>query len=110
MDAGTALRDAREQAGLTQARLAGLTGTSQAAISAYESGAKQPSMATFGRLLEAAGSRLTVERAGRPVRRPSSREHARTARQLSEVLALAEALPTRHHRGLRFPPLRPLAR
>jgi len=106
MSAATALREARRRAGLTQAQLALRSGTSQAAISAYERGRKDPSVETFSRLLAAAGSRLTVQPAERAVVQPSAAELARRGRVLAEVLALAEALPTRHERTLRFPPLR----
>jgi transcriptional regulator with XRE-family HTH domain len=105
MDAARSLREARRRAGLTQAELALRAGTSQAAISAYESGRKAPSVDTFSRLLAATGSRLAVEAAGQPVREPKPEELARASRALLEVLALAEALPTRHERGLRFPHL-----
>ncbi len=46
---------ARRQAGLTQQALAELAGTSQAAVSAYESGRRSPSVDTLSRLLGAAG-------------------------------------------------------
>ena len=94
-------------AGLSQAELAERAGTSQATISAYESGAKQPSVATLSRLLAAAGSRLSVTAAAQPVTEPSSRELKRTARALADVLALAEALPVRHRRDLGYPRLAP---
>jgi len=110
MDAGTTLRAVRRRAGLTQRALAALAGTSQATISAYESGAKQPFVTTFSRLLAAAGSRLTVEPAARPVIQPSPVQHAHAGRRLVEVLALAEALPVRHEPALRFPRLGPAAR
>jgi len=76
MEAGLALREARIRAGLSQTELARLVGTSQAAISAYENGAKQPSVATFSRLLAATGSRLTVERDGRREPTVSQLEHS----------------------------------
>jgi hypothetical protein len=60
---------------------------------------------TFSRLLAATGSRLTVEAGVQPVREPGPKEQARAARALIEVLELAEALPTRHERTLRFPRL-----
>lgn len=110
MDTARALREARGRAGLTQAALAARTGTSQATVSAYESAAKQPSVATLSRLLAAAGSRLTVETGHACVRIPSPGQHARAARGLAEVLALADALPTRHQPGLRFPRLAEPAR
>ena len=107
MDAGVALREARLAGGLSQGQLAARTGTSQATISAYENGTKQPSVATLSRLLAATGSRLTVTRARRPLVEPSARELKRTARALADVLALAEALPVRHRRELRYPRLAP---
>ena len=101
MDAARALREARRRAGVSQAALARRAGTSQATISAYESGRKQPSVETLSRLLAALGCRLAVEAGG--ARRPSRAELARVARALADVLALAEALPTRHARVLRYP-------
>jgi transcriptional regulator with XRE-family HTH domain len=91
MDAAKTLREARKRAGLTQAELARLTGTSQGAISAYESGRKDPSVATLSRLLSATGSRLEV-RSGPAIVVPSRRQHERVARQLSDVLGLAETI------------------
>jgi transcriptional regulator with XRE-family HTH domain len=103
MDVARALRDARRRAGLSQAALAARTRTSQATISSYERGRKLPSVDTLSRLLAAMGCRLAVE-AG-PQDEPTPPEHARTARRLADVLALAEALPSRHERELRFPRL-----
>src|SRR5688572_32369428 len=107
MDAGVALRDARVSAGLSQTALAERVGTSQATISAYENGTKQPSVATLSRLLAATGARLTVAPTAQPVREPSSRELKRAARSLADVLALADALPVRHRRRLDYPRLAP---
>jgi transcriptional regulator with XRE-family HTH domain len=100
MDVPETLRRAREDAGLSQSELAGRARTSQATISAYESGRKQPSVETLSRLLAATGRRLTAER-GLP-REPSPQEHARTARVLVDVLALAEALPNGRRGDLRY--------
>jgi transcriptional regulator with XRE-family HTH domain len=105
MDAGVALRDARTAAGLSQSELAERAGTSQATISAYENGTKQPSVSTLSRLLAATGSRLTVAPAAQALVEPSPKELKRTARALSDVLALAEALPVRHAPRLRYPRL-----
>lgn len=105
MDVAAALRTARGRAGLTQADLARRTGTSQATVSAYESGRKQPSVDTLSRLLAAAGARLTVEPAERASVRPSRAEHRRVARELAQVLALAEQLPSRPEPVLRYPRL-----
>ncbi len=109
MDAASEIRAARARSRLTQAELAAWAGTSQATISAYESGRKQPSVATLHRLLAATGMRLAVEKS-LPPREPSSAELSRAGARLVEVLALAEALPVRHEPTLRFPVLRNLAR
>lgn len=103
MDVPTTLREARRRAGLSQAALAERTGTSQATISAYESGRKRPSVDTLSRLLAAMDQRLTVQ-PGR-VAEPSREQFRRSARVLADVLALAEALPARHERALRYPRL-----
>jgi transcriptional regulator with XRE-family HTH domain len=105
MNTGTTLREARDRAGLTQIQLAGRTGTSQATISAYESGRKQPAVETFDRLLAATGTRLVVEVNRPPVVVPSARQRDRNARTLHDVLALAEALPADHDEELRYPRL-----
>ena len=106
MDAGTVVHSARARSGLTQVELAARVGTSQATISAYEKGRKQPSISTLERLLSACGSRLSVEHGAQPVLVPSPAQEARAARTLLDVIALAEALPKRHERELRFPGLR----
>lgn len=105
MEVGTALRAARRRAGLSQAALAARAGTSQATISAYESGAKAPSVATLDRLLGAAGARLTVELAPPPVVTPTRAQAEAAGRTFESVLALAEALPVRHRPHLDYPRL-----
>jgi transcriptional regulator with XRE-family HTH domain len=101
VDGAATLRSVRLKAGLTQAQLAARAGTSQATLSAYENGSKQPSLATFSRLLQAAGARLAVEEIPAQRVEPSRRAGAR----LAQVLALAEALPVRHEPALRYPRL-----
>src|SRR2546422_11680291 len=96
MDAGSTLHDARIRAGLSQAELAARAGTSQATISAYENGSKQPSVATFSRLLAAAGSRLTVERAAAAAVEPSAAELERAGEALAQGIALAAQRPPAH--------------
>lgn len=51
---------ARRQADLTQTALAERAGTSQAAISAYESGRRSPSVDTLVRILAATGFELRI--------------------------------------------------
>jgi Predicted transcriptional regulator with C-terminal CBS domains len=105
MDTAATLRDARHRAGLTQADLATRAGTSQATVSAYESGRKQPSVTTLSRLLAATGTQLTAEPAGYVVVQASKAELERRGRILSDVLDLAQSLPFRRSDDLRYPRL-----
>ena len=105
MEAGQLIRTARASADLSQTALARRAGTSQATVSMYETGRKQPTVETLIRLLAAAGVRLALERRGTPGMEPSPAQHARVARGLADVLALAEELPARHDPDLRFPRL-----
>ena len=107
---GDLIHEARKRAGLTQAELAELSGTSQATLSAYERGHKGPSAATLARVLAAAGARLAAVPARRPVRLPSRGELERRGRILAQTLDLAERLPARHSPDLRYPVLRELVR
>lgn len=61
--AATAIGGARRRAGLTQAQLAKLAGTSQSAIAAYESGKREPTLPTLQRMIRATGqeARLVIE-------------------------------------------------
>jgi transcriptional regulator with XRE-family HTH domain len=107
MEVATELRAARQRAGLTQTQLASRSGTSQATISAYESGRKQPSLDTLDRLLSATGSRLAIVPGASPVVQPSAAQHARVGAALVDVLAVAQAMPRRQGRRLAFSPLAP---
>ena len=107
MDPADALKRARLEAGLTQHALAVRAGTSQATISAYESGRKQPSVSTLDRLLAATGSSLAVVGRATAEPEPTPDELARVDRSLQDVLGLAGALPVRHRPSLEFPRLKP---
>jgi transcriptional regulator with XRE-family HTH domain len=96
MDAATLLRTARHDAGLSQRALAAASGTSQPAVAAIEAGRKQPTAATLDRLLRAAGSELVAAD-------PEQAALLRRGRRLEDVLHLAEALPFRRERKLRYP-------
>src|SRR3954454_24575352 len=100
-----AVRRARQAADLTQAELAERSGTSQATISAYEHGTKTPTPATLGRVLAAAGRRLTTAPASRPVRAPPAGELEQRGGVLAQVVALAGRLPARRAAALRYPRL-----
>lgn len=102
MDVARELVRARRRAGLSQRQLAAVAGTSQATISAYEAGRKQPSIVVLERLLRASGAELRVLDA--PGRRTAV-ELEQAGRRLAEVIALAEALPYRPSRRLRYPRL-----
>jgi predicted nucleotidyltransferase/DNA-binding XRE family transcriptional regulator len=66
MDAARLIREARSRAGLTQAELARMAGTSQPAVAAYESGHRSPSVRTLDKLVRAAGASLRVELVAAP--------------------------------------------
>lgn len=76
------LEQARHEAGLSQAALARMSGTSRPTLSAYEHDRKSPTLATAVRILAAAGFELTAARRiefhqvagdrGRPLWVPSS--------------------------------------
>ena len=58
---GLLLKQARHAANMNQKALAGMSGTSRTTLSAYEHGRKSPTLETAGRILDAAGFRLTLE-------------------------------------------------
>lgn len=106
MDIGQTIRNARLEAGFTQAELARRAGTSQATLSAYETAAKRPTLETLDRLLAECGRGLGVS--GRDSREVSSATLKERGRILAEVLAFAETLPARRRGQLRYPRLRTL--
>ena len=55
------LRTARDRAGLTQQQLADKAGVTQQAVSAYETGRKEPMMPTLIKLLAAAGFEMRIQ-------------------------------------------------
>lgn len=58
--AANLIRLARKQRGLSQRQLARLAATSQAAIAAYESGRRAPTLETLARIVRAAGLDLRI--------------------------------------------------
>ncbi|MHB1485997.1 MAG: helix-turn-helix domain-containing protein [Acidimicrobiales bacterium] len=83
------VKSARLGAGLTQSELARRAQEPQSVVSAYERGRRQPTAVSLARLVEAAGYHLILVRTPPP--RPNS---AQAARHLSQVLDLAEQLPS----------------
>jgi len=61
LDVGEQIRDAREEAGLSQRDLAKKMGTSQAAIARLEAGGVGATLTTLHRVAVALGRRVTVE-------------------------------------------------
>ena len=57
---GNLIKLARHDAGLSQRELARRAGTSQAAIAAYESGRRSPTLETLARVVRAAGQDLRI--------------------------------------------------
>ncbi|MDP9737224.1 MULTISPECIES: helix-turn-helix domain-containing protein [unclassified Curtobacterium] len=54
------IRDARLRAGLTQVQLAARAGVTQSAVSTYENGRREPSLAMLQRLVRAADFEMAV--------------------------------------------------
>ena len=82
------VRRARREAGLSQAELAQRANTSQAAVSAYESGKRSPSVDTLTRLLTAAGFELRM-RLSLPDTHDATR---RLAEQQAELQAASDTV------------------
>lgn len=91
--AASVLRQARHRAGLTQRVLAKRGGISQSVVAAYESGTREPSLATLAALVESTGVALTI---GLGSKLPASRHLAsgpighRLRRHRAAVLAVAD--------------------
>jgi transcriptional regulator with XRE-family HTH domain len=101
VDAGQLIRAARRRAGLTLRELARRARTSHSTLAAYEAGRTVPSVATLDRIVRAAGFDADVSLSMRVGGGPEDRE-AR-ARELVEVLELAEMFPARHAQELEYP-------
>jgi uncharacterized protein len=90
---GALLRRARTGARLSQTELAARAGVTQSVISAYESGHRQPALATLAALVEAAGYELsvTVRRRPRRLGKLSGPVGRRVRRRRRELVAAAAA-------------------
>jgi transcriptional regulator with XRE-family HTH domain len=89
------LVEARRAAGLSQASLARRADIPRSVLNAYEHGKRQPGADALISILRAAGFDLAL------VRRMDLEHNARV---LGQVLDLAERLPWRPRRSLRYPP------
>ena len=59
-DPASLIREARQRAGLSQVELGRRAGVTQSVVSAYESGARQPSVPMLERLVRASGGELEI--------------------------------------------------
>jgi transcriptional regulator with XRE-family HTH domain len=81
MDISRLVREARSDAGITQAALARRAGTAQPAVAAYETGMRTPSVATLERLLSACECDLELNA------RPRMRRGAASLEQIAQVMS-----------------------
>jgi len=93
------IRIARRHAALTQQALAERAATSQAAISAYESGRRSPSVNTLCRILAAAGFEVRMRLA-----EPDSHEPARAIAESLLPSEQIDAHNSREERRIDSPP------
>ncbi|MCZ7531153.1 MAG: helix-turn-helix transcriptional regulator [Acidimicrobiia bacterium] len=105
MDTATLITRCRQEAGLSQRRLAQLAGTSPAAISLYESGQRIPRVDTLTRIVAATGATLELSTTSRP----PEIDLAENGRALAAVLGLADHLPRRSSDELTAPVFAELA-
>lgn len=101
VDAASTIQTAREHAGLSKRELARRAHTSPAAIVAYESGTRDPTVGTLARIVAATGTVGDIELGSRRLC-PDARV---ASERLGQVLGLAEQLPHRRpSRKLAYPP------
>lgn len=92
--ASSLLKEARVRAGITQAELARRADVPRSVLNVYERGHREPGTEALASILSAAGFELDLKRV-------LDLQH--NARVLSEVLDLAESLPWRPRKRLRYP-------
>ena len=97
--AAARLVSARLAAGLSLRHLASRAHTSHSTLSAYEKGEKIPSVATYMRILEAAGFGVDITLN----QRVSEKDGIDRGDELAAVLRLAEQFPVRADKHMRFP-------
>lgn len=100
--AARTLREARRRAQLSQQALAAAAGVAPSVLSAYETGARQPSAKMLARLVRAAGAQLAVVE--------PQHERWRQKANLELAVGTASALPRRAPGPLTVPPFRQLIR
>lgn len=98
MNAALLLIEARRRSGLSRRELARRGRTSASTLSAYESGASIPSVATLARLLRAAG--FTAEANLQAVQEDDEQDRAQ---KIEALFAFADVLPRGERGPLAFP-------
>ena len=98
MNAAVLLQEARRRRGLSRRKLAQLGGTSASTLSAYESGASVPSVATLERLLRAAGFEADVS-----LRPAAPQDERELAEKIEALFFFVDALPRRQRGPLTYP-------
>jgi len=97
------LEEIQRRSGLSQAELARRAGMSRSVINTYLRGHREAGADALRRIAAAGGLELGLEPRTPPV------DPERAGRRLAQVLELAEALPFRRERKLRYPKLPALA-
>jgi transcriptional regulator with XRE-family HTH domain len=101
--AGELIEEIRRDSGLTQAQLARRSGLQSSVLSAYEHGRRQPSVSALARIARAAGMELRLS----PLSDEANLERA--GKVLTDVIELADRMPSRDRGELAYPPLIRLA-
>lgn len=88
------VRSVRRDAGLSQAQLAERVGTTQSAVSRWESGGDEPRLATLAAILTACGRRLVLEAQPDDVDRAQIRQQLSMSpeQRLASVVNLSQTL------------------
>jgi predicted nucleotidyltransferase/DNA-binding XRE family transcriptional regulator len=94
--AGALLHQARQQAGLTQREVATRAGIQQSVVSAYESGSREPSLATLSALVEACGVSLELHLGEPTAAAVGPQRNGPVGRRLSRRRAAVLAVAARH--------------
>jgi transcriptional regulator with XRE-family HTH domain len=97
MHTGNLLRGVRQRAGVSLREFGRRAGTSHATVAAYTAGRVSPSVHTVDRIIHAAGFELE------PALVRTIADRTTRARELLDVLELAEQFPARHRRSLSYP-------
>jgi transcriptional regulator with XRE-family HTH domain len=101
--AGDLIAQIRRISNLSQAELARRSGLQSSVLSAYEHDRRQPSVSALARIARAAGLELAIS----PLSDADALE--RSGRILTDVLELADRMPSKPRGELTYPPLIRLA-